>query len=64
MTFETDANLAVNTAIAHNFSRVYFVWWNTPIGWYGVSVPESFVRVQDFGRISVFVYGGTSVGGN
>ena len=62
LTFEIDANLALKTAIADNFSRVYFAWWNTPIGWYNVSVPDSFVRLQDFGRISVFAYGGITVG--
>jgi hypothetical protein len=56
--FDSDVNLAAETALAHGFSQVYFVWWNTPIGWYGVSVPASFVRVQDFGRISVFEYSG------
>jgi len=61
--FETDVNSAVNTGFGHDFSRVLFVWWNEPIGWYGISVPESFVRVQDFGRISVYVYeGGIVVG--
>jgi hypothetical protein len=54
--FDSDVSLAAETALAHGFSQVYFVWWNTPIGWYGVSVPASFVRVQDFGRISVFEF--------
>jgi hypothetical protein len=58
LTFDSDVSLAAETALAHGFSHVYFVWWNTPIGWYGVSVPASFVRVQDFGRISVFEFSG------
>jgi hypothetical protein len=62
--FETDVNLAVNTAFGHGFSRVFFVWWNEPIGWYGISVPEYFVSVQDFGRISVYAYEGGNVGGS
>ncbi len=63
VTFENnDVNLAVNTALAHNFTTVYFVCWNEPIGWYNLSVPESFVSLQDFGRISVFVYGGSTFG--
>jgi hypothetical protein len=56
--FETDADMAVNTALMHGFNHVYFVWWNEPIGWYGVSVPDYFVRVQDFGRISVYEFVG------
>jgi hypothetical protein len=64
VTFENDVNMAVTTALTRNFSRVYFVWWNTQIGWYNVSVPDSFVRLRDFGRISVYVYGGEIVGGN
>jgi hypothetical protein len=43
---------------------VFFVWWNEPIGWYGISVPETFIRVQDFGRISVYVYEGVNVAGS
>jgi hypothetical protein len=56
-------NSAVSTAFSNGFSRVFFVWWNEPIGWYGISVPESFARVQDFGRISVYVYEGVNVVG-
>lgn len=52
--FESDADLAVETAFKHGYSGVYFVWWNKPIGWYGVNMPESFSRVKDFGRISVY----------
>jgi len=62
--FENDVNSAVSTAFGHGFSRVFFVWWNTPIGWYGISVPGSFVSVQDFGRISVYAYEGGNVGGS
>ena len=56
--FTSDVDSAVSTAFSNGFSRVFFVWWNEPIGWYGISVPESFVSVQDFGRISVYVYEG------
>jgi len=60
--FENNADLAVNTAFSHGFDSVFFVWWNTPIGWYGVSVPDGFVSVQDFGRISVYAYEGGNIG--
>jgi hypothetical protein len=60
--FEIGVDSAVNTAFEYGFSSVFFVWWNEPIGWYGISVPESFVRVQDFGRISVYTYEGGVVG--
>jgi hypothetical protein len=62
--FENDIKSAVNTAFVHGFSRVFFVWWNEPIGWYGISVPEYFVSVQGFGHISVYVYEGGNVGGS
>jgi hypothetical protein len=62
--FEADVDSAVNTGLENGFSSVFFVWWNEPIGWYGISVPESFVRVQDFGRISVYVYEGVNVVGS
>jgi hypothetical protein len=62
--FDNDVNSAVSTAFGRGFSQVFFVWWNTPIGWYGVSVPQSFVSVQDFGRISVYAYEGGNVGGS
>jgi hypothetical protein len=57
MHFETDLDLAVNATFKYGFSHVFFVWWNQPIGWYGISVPDYFVRVHDFGRISVYEYG-------
>jgi hypothetical protein len=62
--FENDVNTAVNTAFRHGFSRVFFVWWNAPIGWYGISVPQSFVSVQDFGRISVYSQEGVNFSGS
>jgi hypothetical protein len=62
--FDNDVSLAATTALEHEFTRVYFVWWNTPIGWYHASVPQSFVSVQDFGRISVYTYGGANIGGS
>jgi len=62
--FTSDLDSAVSTAFSHGFGGVFFVWWNEPIGWYGISVPESFVSVQDFGRISVYVYEGVDVVGS
>jgi hypothetical protein len=62
--FENNVDAAVNVSFDHGFSSVFFVWWNVPIGWYGISVPEYFASVQDFGRISVYVYEGESVVGS
>jgi hypothetical protein len=62
--FEASVNAALTTSFDKGFSSVFFVWWNEPIGWYGISVPASFVRVQDFGRISVYEYEGVSVVGS
>ena len=62
--FNKDVDLAVNTALRDGFESVFFVWWNQPIGWYGVEVPDYFVDVQDFGRISVYSYEGGIVSGN
>lgn len=54
--FENDVSVAVNKAYELGFSGVYFVWWNEPIGWYGITVPEDFIRLKDFGRISVYIH--------
>jgi hypothetical protein len=62
--FTNDIDLAVSTAISNSFNHMFFVWWNEPIGWYGISVPESFFRVQDFGRISVYMYEGVNFVGS
>ncbi|MEM2971949.1 MAG: hypothetical protein QW270_05950 [Candidatus Bathyarchaeia archaeon] len=56
--FENDVDLALDSAFDHGFSSIYFVWWNTPIGWYGITVPEGFVRLWDFGRISIYKFCG------
>jgi len=52
--FVSDVDIAVETAYKHGYSGVFFVWWNEPIGWYGLNVPEGFIRVEDFGRISIY----------
>jgi len=53
---KNDFAQAMALASEHEFSRVFFVWWNVEIGWYGISVPSYFERVQDFGRISVYEF--------
>ena len=52
--FWKDADSALDQALDLGFGSVYLVWWNTNIGWYDVSVPNSFTRLSDFGRISVY----------
>jgi hypothetical protein len=52
--FENDFDSAIRTAHLHGFSTVYFVWWNTNIGWYGITVPSYFASLKNFGRISVY----------
>jgi hypothetical protein len=54
--YEVDVDQAVNKASGSGYNNVYFVWWNTPIGWNEKSVPTGFVSVADFGRISVYSY--------
>ena len=54
--FVKNADEAVNLGLDQGFSCSYFVWWNQPNGWYEGSVPDGFVDVQDFGRISVYAY--------
>ena len=54
--FNLDVDLAVNTAFENDFEKVFFVWWNEPLGWYGVDVPEYFDRIEDFNRISIYCY--------
>ncbi len=57
--FWNDAGLALADALGHGFGSVYFVWWNEDIGWYNVSVPSQFMRLRDFGRISVYEFTST-----
>jgi hypothetical protein len=54
--FRNDASLALDFAVDHGFSSVYFVWWNQDIGWYDMSIPSQFVPLRDFGRISVYKF--------
>jgi hypothetical protein len=62
--FTSNVDVAVNTAFSQGFDEAFLVWWNDPIGWYGVTVPKYFESVQDFGHISVYAYGGISIGGS
>ncbi len=54
--YDLDVDQAVNKASESGYNTVYFVWWNTPIGWNETPVPTGFVSVADFGRISVYSY--------
>jgi hypothetical protein len=62
--FDSNFDAAISAAYAHGFSRVYFVWWNTNIGWYGITVPSYFTTLKDFGRISVYCYVDVNLSGN
>jgi hypothetical protein len=56
VSFENDFGAGLAAASTHGFTHVYSVWWNQDIGWYGLSIPNGFVRMQDFDRISVYEY--------
>ena len=56
--FKNDFHAAISTASAHGFGTLYFIWWNTDIGWYGITVPSGFVQLMSFDRISVYLYVG------
>jgi hypothetical protein len=58
--FWNDAGLALDDALDRGFGSVYLVWWNTDIGWYDMSVPNQFVSLKDFGRISVYEFVGAA----
>jgi hypothetical protein len=51
-----NVDAAVNVGLDRGFAHAFCVWWGEPIGWYNFSLPQSFVGVQDFDRISVYVY--------
>lgn len=56
--YVNDVDLAVDLALQSGYEHTYFVCWNEDVGWYGVYVPEGFVEVQSFCRISVYEYVG------
>lgn len=62
--FDRNIDAAINAAHAQGFRTIYFVWWNTNIDWYDITVPSSFVPLQNFGRISVYSYVGENFSGN
>jgi hypothetical protein len=57
--FKDDFAGALKSASDNGYKKLFFLWWNVDIGWYGMSVPSYFVRLQDFGRLSVYELGGT-----
>ena len=60
--FDSNISAAISSASTHGFNEIYFVWWNTNIGWYGITVPSYFVSLKNFGRISVYAYSGNAYG--
>ena len=58
--FRNDAGLALDYAVDYGFGSVYFIWWNQDIGWYDMSIPNQFVPLRDFGRISVYEFTSTA----
>lgn len=56
--FRDNIEGALSLALLDGFDSVYFLWWNTRIDWFNVTVPAGFTDVFDSGRISVFKYVG------
>lgn len=56
MHYQVDFDSALTKTFDLGFDAVYFVWWNTPIGWNKDPVPSGFVEVADFDRISIYSY--------
>ncbi|MGD6934227.1 MAG: hypothetical protein ACQCN5_08480 [Candidatus Bathyarchaeia archaeon] len=54
--YQLDIDQAIAKTATSGLSTFYFVWWNTPIGWNEDPVPDGFVSIADFGRISVYSY--------
>jgi len=51
-----DGRKALDVAKQQSFERIYIVWWNESIDWYGFEIPKSFIPVVNIDRISVFEY--------
>lgn len=64
MHFQSDLTLATHVVLDRHFDHVYFVWWNQNIGWYSIMVPNYFVQLKDFGRVSIYSYVGENADGN
>jgi hypothetical protein len=58
--FWNNASLALDDAVNMGYGSAYFVWWNTDIGWYNISIPNQFVPLKDFGRITVYEFTGAN----
>ncbi|MCK4434927.1 hypothetical protein KAU92_05500, partial [Candidatus Bathyarchaeota archaeon] len=54
--YMNDVDLAVDSALQEGYKHIYFVCWNENVGWYCVDVPERFVELQSFSRISIYEY--------
>ena len=54
--FTNNITAALNICFEKGYKPIYLVWWNQNIGWYNFSPPDSFVPIENFGRISVFKY--------
>ena len=56
--YVNDVDVAVDYAVQQGYYPIYFVGWNEEIGWYGYSVPDDFMELHGYGRISVFEFDG------
>ena len=62
--YMNDVDLGVDFALQNGYEHIYFVCWNENIGWYGAYVPECFVELERFSRISIYEYAGGNIGGS
>lgn len=60
--YQVDVEKGLDLALERGFDQVYLIWWNQNIGWYGITVPKSFIPIASSDRISVFEFQPAQVG--
>jgi len=53
--YKTNVSLALDLALQKSYKRIFMICWNEN-GWYNLYVPQGFVEVERFGRISLYEY--------
>ncbi|MEJ2271752.1 MAG: hypothetical protein P8X91_04575 [Candidatus Bathyarchaeota archaeon] len=52
--FDKNLQTATNRALSDDHQIIYFVWWNQDINWHNIEIPNNWIPIQDYGRLSIY----------
>jgi len=54
--FLNNIKAALDLTLKEDLSKAYLIWWKQDIGWYNLTIPDQFIELKSFNRITIYLY--------